>query len=861
MAEQRHRVSNGRQTLLLTSTELAQYVSGLSRRGQDELTLLSGPVDSMYTNEYGQLAQERLSLDQIIQRIRVGQQPILLGPSDPRRDMKRRQDQSKIQREIDEGANLAAARQGWDPWRMTGLPQAAENYLVGADVAREGRQRLSDANSVVTSTGLIGQGLLLSGGIGVAARAAGLTAAKGSAKALAGKLAADEIGINTAFAVNDALNNNKPLVAEDLGRSILGGLVITSPIIGTALVRRPIAAAVKGSVPTVSKGLSKLADTGVVAGIAAKQKHFFKVASGLRVGQRFLERGKAKGIVRGSGIVDESLDLQKLVKDDAVAIGKLKPGISERDALKILDAVGNYIDDYKQLARLERVEWNLVRPGVQGIRSSVVKVRTLTNATTKKVRRSVNPKNAPKLSREGQLEWAARTDEIVDKLDSIGYGTLVEKLEPLRGKSKTYMGTYNNWVEARLDAGLAAAAGRGGASEAAALLDDFIKNPVVWSDDLVKRGTEVNKAINTMSNAFRKLDDLTLNLADNYDISAPGTRMQDIRKAIADVEEAYKVLARERVIAKSALQDLDVVMRDVHGKMKLGDKAFNDHVVINKAYKAAVRRHSEFDDQVFRKTMGDVYADRQASQIAIAERTERWQANLRKLISGADIASRGVTFGILALWNYSEMERSMLFEEVTGAINSYTGSPFALEEAMGDYLAPFDQEDPELAGMAGVSTGNAIFWLQSQTPRTDRSIYGSGVSKAKRDEYLEKFVAAIDPMSVPEAALLGRATKGAVDSLRVTNPELYAQIGIVASEVLAESDLASMPRSVQNGLNQLLGGIDPLYTGPALLELQSNYAQTPAQQQVTGGAGGMPDGSNPQKPGNQFTFTQRLSSY
>jgi hypothetical protein len=280
-------------------------------------------------------------------------------------------------------------------------------------------------------------------------------------------------------------------------------------------------------------------------------------------------------------------------------------------------------------------------------------------------------------------------------------------------------------------------------------------------------------------------------------------------------------------------------------------------------------RQRTFDDQFIKRTAGEQWAESEAAMVRLEQRKEGWTANIRAAVekgaTGLDYLSRGVTYGLNSFYQMSEIDRNDLYAEVTESINNFTGAPFALDEALGDYLAPFAQDDPELADLAGISAGNTIFWLQSQQPKSDRSVYGMGVGKAKRDEFLEKFVASIDPMSVPEVALMGRASRGAVDAMRVANPELYAEIGVMASEILAEVDLITLPRTLQNGLNQILGGIDPLYTGPALLELQRNYAQTPAQQQVLGGQGPMqgtmPDGSNPKKPGNQFTFTQRLASY
>ena len=57
-------------------------------------------------------------------------------------------------------------------------------------------------------------------------------------------------------------------------------------------------------------------------------------------------------------------------------------------------------------------------------------------------------------------------------------------------------------------------------------------------------------------------------------------------------------------------------------------------------------------------------------------------------------------------------------------------------------------------------------------------------------------------MSVPEAALLGQVTRGMVDAMRLTAPELYAEIGVIASEHLDNADLISVPRVIQNGLNR-----------------------------------------------------------
>jgi len=155
---------------------------------------------------------------------------------------------------------------------------------------------------------------------------------------------------------------------------------------------------------------------------------------------------------------------------------------------------------------------------------------------------------------------------------------------------------------------------------------------------------------------------------------------------------------------------------------------------------------------------------------------------------------------------------------------------------------------------------NTMYWLASQMPKPDDTIYGRQVPQALSlvEEYLEKHFAAYDPISAVYAAIQGRVTPGMVAAVRATSPAMYAQLGSVIAEELSKVDAKTADPRVVAGLSLFMGNLDPMYTGKFIMNLQSTYAQTATQDGVIqGGAANVPRAAQPGSGNSQLTTSQR----
>jgi hypothetical protein len=153
---------------------------------------------------------------------------------------------------------------------------------------------------------------------------------------------------------------------------------------------------------------------------------------------------------------------------------------------------------------------------------------------------------------------------------------------------------------------------------------------------------------------------------------------------------------------------------------------------------------------------------------------------------------------------------------------------------------------------------NTMYWLASQMPKADDTIYGRQVPQPLSlvEEMLEKYVAAGDPISVGFAVLDGRVTQGMVDAVRVTAPAMYAEMNAIFADMMGKVAANEANPKVVSAIGMFMGGMDPMFTGDFIMQLQSSYAQTATQDGVMrGGPNNMP---NPQDAGQSpFTTSQR----
>ena len=863
------RIWTGHRELVMTPSEYVKYISNLPKAAADAVQVLSGPIEASYVNSEGKIVQERLTGSQVANRINLGEQPVLLGANDPRRDAKRRQDAGQIKKNIADDANGMALHRAVNPWYNL-IPGAAaavgvgfrpiqdiEEWAVGSEEAKRARAEISEANPVLdlVGTGIQSMGLLALGGGGALGAKARITA----------EIAAFE----TSHYTRHIMEQDLPFVAEDLGRNIATGMLFASPLYVGALAKGPI---VKG-LRKLNEKASSAAATETVgnllsAGAVISAKGSGKSASFARGSAATKLLGRAYNKLFGSkrgpvvGVSKEVIQQQKKLKNQGGTIGSMTEQRLRTtpidEIMTKLDDIDEFLPDAKVTKRLREIDYGNLSSGLGGIRSSVEGVRKVSLGINKQIGKLNKKGFAEEWTKEGAAAWSTQADNVFYSIENHGFGDIAGHLkDTLQAKNPT--STYGRWVQARLDASLMTS--RGGALEVSQEIGRFLQDEAAWGK-AGRAGKNINKAIDQIADSYNQLQVLNIP-SKTDDIVTTSARLENINKHIANLESAYEVLREAGLLDYEKLRGIKNSITEAGNKIAGGTKAYNDLVALNKARKAAATRHSTESASV-RRTIEELTAE---TEKRIGEEVTRMQTfgnnALEWLVKGHEKTVSATNLGVMAFNKLDDDERDALFHEVTALLPSLIGNPEAMEEAMGDYLGPASITAPQLAGMAGQQAAQTMYWLSSQMPRQDRSLYGKNLSpgRAKRDEFLEKLVASIDPMSVSEAALVGGVTKGMVDAFRVTNPSLYAHVGVLVSEIIEQADPIEAPRKVVNGLNQLLGGIDPLYRGPALLQLQTNYAQTGMQQQVSGGAGGMPNSSNPQKPGNNFTFAQRIASY
>lgn len=852
------KVYDGFKEFTQTPEEFVDYISSLPVEARKNVKVLSGNIDSIYENQSGVLVQEGLTGAQIINRINVGEQPVVTGAQDPKLDAKRRQDAGRIDKQITDDENVLALWNQFNPLGLTGAPQRLGEAALGEEEYRRTQAKIAEGNPSFSVIGGIGQGLLVGGFAGgVLKGATGISKLRGI-----GALAVDEVSIEYAFYTKDIQDNNEPFVAEDLGRNILKGAIFAAPFyLGTAArgLVRGAGLTAAGAAPTVQKAL--IAGAVVSAPGTAKAAKFAR--SGAAVGLAGKVYNKIFGKVAGSA--DEVAEAQVRLAKQAEEIGKFTPEILRRQTPSQIKVLLNNIDEFLEDARITRqinkIDYKTLHDKVTKVRSSVIAARNQALSMNQKLGGLRFKKKPAKWTKEGRALWSQEADAMFYKIEQAGFDDIAGHLKKTLNTKQPYA-VYGKWAQVRLDAALK---GRsvGGATEVDNMLRNFLEDDALWGKPVADRGRNINIAIDNIRDAYNQLGDLNIPKDLSEIVAKDATRLTEINKNIDKLRAGYKVLRDEGLLSEMQVRGVERTFTQANEAVKNGTRAYMDTSVVNKARKQAATQHEKMRAAV-NKTPEQMRAEATENVSRTTKRIFDFAENGFKALDGTLLSvSRAGQAGVIGFNTLDEEERTALYEQVTSVLPVLVGAPEAMEEAIGDYLGSSYQGAPQTTMMAGVSSTQSMFWLNAQLPRTDRSLYGRQLPtpKAKRDVFLEKFVATADPMSVPEAALTGRITEGMVEALRVTNPALYAEVGIVVSEMLDQVDLVKAPRQVLNGLNQLIGGIDPLYTGPALLELQSNYAQSQGQQQVIQGGQSMPDGSNPQKPGNQFTFTQRLTSY
>jgi hypothetical protein len=185
-----------------------------------------------------------------------------------------------------------------------------------------------------------------------------------------------------------------------------------------------------------------------------------------------------------------------------------------------------------------------------------------------------------------------------------------------------------------------------------------------------------------------------------------------------------------------------------------------------------------------------------------------------------------------------------------------------MEDAFASALGATEVADPDVTTQGSIAATRTMYYLAQVMPRRRNTLYRTETPRQQKHAFLQTFAAILDPISVAYAALEGRVTPNMVDAIRATQPAMYAEISNQLAEAIMEADPSKAPRKAINGVNLFLGGVDPLYRGDVLFQLQNHFTQNQQQAQAVGPQlNGQFQTQTPQDSGSAFTFTQRLTSY
>jgi len=873
MAERKTvRFTDGLKTRVMSPAEYQAFIAGLAPQARSRIKVLSGPIDSVIENQDGELVRESLTDEQIRRRTALGETPVISGADDPKLEAFRQQEQARETAAIagEEGALVALSK------FIPGV-QLLQNAEVGEETAAKARGELNAANPLANVGGNIAAFLIggavaksLVGGTQVGAKLLGATRGLTGARKVAAQtatLAAEDIALETHLYAQHLLDTNQQFVAEEWAGQVGQGLILASPIIGNfaarALASKGIdALRTSGIASTLSGGFGDALTTAAVVSMPGTKQaaKFARAAAATKLVGRIFRRGK-----RAPGAVDEVAESLARAQREASDIGLFTPErlrratpTKRREMIARMKELGA-----ENLDVLDNIKFDTIHTRTDAMRSAVTAVRKQALSFNDKVGLTGIADN---LNSTQQARYAARSADVVERMRDAGFGDVASGVETVVTGDPTR--AFGRWAQLRLDARFKRGT-TGGAAQADDTIRSLLEDRSIWGTKVANRATKVNQAIDEVVDAWENLG--THNIPKNLeDLElASAAKLPQISRNIDQLRASYAKFEELGMLTRAQVQKMETVFTNAEEAVLKGTEAFGDAVKINRARKGAAKLHRESNDltagsrQV--QTKEDLDAIMAEGVLDEAREITKFGKALTTVtragasVTGSKVAQRGV----IALRNISNEDKINLFKTLQDELPVLTGNPVLLQERIADLMGPASMVDPVGAQLASTKMVTTTYYLAGQMPRPDRSLYGKNLPtpQSKVDEFLEKWAASYDPLSVAYAALDGQITKGMVDAVRNTNPAKYAQLSVLMAQGIDTADPHKVPRATVAGINTFLGGMDPLYTGDILIQLQSNYAQTAAQDQVINGPRNQlaNRADNPQNPQAGNTISQRLS--
>lgn len=864
MGDPKRQYTDGKKQFLITDREAAEL-----NKGRPAYLPRIAPVDdsarvrSVFRNADGELVDEQLPFDQVEQRARMGENVVADATSI---------EQSR--KETEQRDRLAMAdEEDFTTLVNAALPfaQKMQNLAVGEDAANQARQDLN-TNVAASLVGNLAEFAI--GGKVISTAAKGLLGAERAAKlgvrlglskdssklAKVASVAGTEAAVDTHFYVQNQLDTGGEFEAEEWGRQVGTGLLFAMPFIGGA-AGRGVGQAVRKAVGQ-SNALGTLR-TAITTGAVLSAPGSMRAATMARgaaatglVG-KFFRRTKAK---KGLTATDEAAQMARQIDEDlAHSEIFMTPEKLDRMApskrARVIEQFKRYADG--DVDFLDGIKWETVTKRTRKMQTSVDQVRRATLSMHKKLQGDlVTEVKLPNTVRD---QIIVQANEILKHAEDVGLGDV-------RGAIKRgVIGTddvatmHKALFEARVNARF-----RRGVSAGADQIDDqlkaFLEDKTIWRGQAAKNA-KLNAALDDVVQIWDDLGDVhipkhleNVDINDGLALGKNQASIDKLRKSMDTLEEAGLISQKQRVDIETRLVDAGDAVRE-------GTEAYTDVIKINRARKQA---------QAKLKKQKDVYSD--VPETAEGFAATKAQAVMETATDMATWASKGLdaflsekpmrygAVGVGAVSGMSAQEKYEVFDHIQREMVNLAGNPAYLTEKLGKQLDRGAAYDPMGADWAGQKAMNTLFYLQSQLPPQDDTIFGRGVPQplSAVEEYLEKWGAAADPVSVGYEVFKGTLTPQMVDSVRVTSPNLFAQMQVELATIMSKVPAEKANPKVLSAASMFMGGLDTLYTGDFIAKIQSNYAQTETQDQVINGPRRpMP---NP-APSTQATTSQRQQTY
>jgi hypothetical protein len=413
-------------------------------------------------------------------------------------------------------------------------------------------------------------------------------------------------------------------------------------------------------------------------------------------------------------------------------------------------------------------------------------------------------------------------------------------------------------VEARINARF-----RRGTSGGADLVDDsikrFLEDETLFTPIQIRRNKAINAAIDETVQVWDDLGDLRVPKNFEKVSVQDGIALGKNVGANDRLRDAMETMVEHDMLSADQVRGIETKLVDADDAYVRGTEAYGDIIKINRAReKAAGRLQKEIDNPADIPTTQEGFA---AQKRAMVAETAKDLMHLGNLGLDALLSQKSMTMGtrgVVGLHAMAVTEKYEMFHELQNELPNLTGNPEYAIEKMGKIMDRGAAYDPIGVQQAGAKMVNTMYWLASQMPKRDDTIYGRQVPQpiSLVEEMNEKWVAAMDPVSVGYATLEGRVTPGMIAAVRVTAPAMYAQMNMIFAEMMGQVEARKANPRVVAAIGLFMGGMDPMYSGEFLRQIQANYAQTSAQSEMSsGGPNNMPNPKGPEQ--NAHTTSQR----